>query len=308
MPGKTVHKAPGMPSSATIDGLSILESDSLKRLIREEIKLSQEPIWKQFTNWQFYTGAAFVFAALTSIFSWDYLSRPLAGMANSFLGTQKLIEDGVYKGTLRSLRTSYNFTGFVGDGWDYEFDKGMKCEENLVMDAFNQKKFDGCPVFVSRSDDQISIPITPMPGQYVHLEVYLAQKTGKFQLEKNCSSDVKSKVNRCVQFQEQREPQIDDLVAKVDGVPLIFSAGTQSFAIPSMSDVMLFSHFRARQKLVVDQSKPISRIAEITFQPMPNKERISLFTLVIVATVTYEKDYDAMTPTRFEFATKEESN
>lgn len=175
------------------------------------------------------------------------------------------------------------------------------------MDAFNQKKYDGCPVFVLRNDDQISIPITPLPGQYVHLEVYLSQKTGEFRLEKNCGSDPESKLNRCVQFEEQRVPQIDDLVAKVDGVPLTFTAGTQSFAIPSMSDVMLFSHFRARQKLVVDQSKPISRIAEITFQPMPNKQRISLLTLVIVATVTYEKDYDAMTPTHLEFATKEET-
>lgn len=126
MPGKTIQKATEIPAFTAIDGLSILESDSLKRLIREEIKQSQEPFWKQFTNWQFYSGAAFAFAALASIFSWDYLSSPLAGMANSFLGTQKLIDEGVYKSTLKSLRTTYTFTGIIGDGWDYDFDKSMK--------------------------------------------------------------------------------------------------------------------------------------------------------------------------------------
>jgi hypothetical protein len=130
MARKQVSKqtAARVPAPA-VDGLSILESDALKRLIREEIRANQVPLWKQFTNWQLYLGASAVIAIFFGIFSSDELTQPVVDRVNRLLKTQNLIDESATMITREASRTAYFVREAAGDEIEYKSD-GTDCDKS----------------------------------------------------------------------------------------------------------------------------------------------------------------------------------
>jgi hypothetical protein len=286
-----IETAKALPLSA----LEIIESDSLRRVIRDEIRAAKLPWWRQFANWQFVSGviaASAIFVALIKAFA----MTPMIEKMHEFVGTKLLAQHVAlltYSGMERVVQP-YQIT--LGDDTELKF-TGEVCDKTLLKSAFakineiaRSEKIDiGCPVFSGTEEDSF-VPVLGLPGQWVQVDAYVAERIQSVNLTSNCSFAEDNLANPCLSDRPTKRPSINGLRFLIEEAQVEMNAVWTGFELPTGEGTGPWSYFKG--KIQIPQSDAITALHLVKFRVTyaSSASQKSLFTIFGNLQVSQQKE------------------
>lgn len=278
-----------------LSALEIIESDSLRRVIREEIRAAKLPWWRQFANWQFVSGAiaaSAIFVALIKALA----IAPMIDKMHEFVGTKLLAHDEAlltYSGMERIVQP-YQIT--LGDDTELKF-TGEACDKTLLKSAFakineiaRSENIDiGCPVFSGTEEDSF-VPVLGLPGQWVQVDAYVAERVQSVNLTAGCSFAEESLSNPCLTDRITKRPSINGLRFLIEEVQVEMSAVWTGFELPTGEGTGPWSYYKGR--IQIPESDAITALHLVKFRVTyaSAASQKSLFTIFGNLQVSQQRD------------------
>jgi hypothetical protein len=268
----------GIAKELPLDSLQIIESDSLKRLIREEIRAAKVSWWRQLANWQFVSGvmaASVIFGALLKLF----IADQMIDRFHEFVGTVARAHQEAVSTFSSMERIVRPYEVSFGEDFGLEFSSEVcgdavpkpKAECNVKIpvhiDTTNR-----CPVFCG-PDDVTVIPVVGLSGQWVQVDAYVAQSVRTLSSIPGCLFEGVSSQNLCSRESPVRIPSINELQFLIADRPVEMKAVLAGFEF-STEGSGPWSFFTGKIQIPPNKATSALRLVEFrvthSFNPKQN--------------------------------------